>query len=50
MWASAFMNMKEYSMSCHGIFLIYSFSAWKILCDVAKYSMTWHGIFFMSHA
>jgi hypothetical protein len=32
-------------MPCHGIFLVYSFSIWKILDDVAKYSMTWHGIF-----
>jgi hypothetical protein len=31
-------------MPCHGIFLIDSFSIWKILDDVVKYSMTWHGL------
>jgi hypothetical protein len=33
-------------MPCHGIFLLYLFSMWKILDDVAKYSITWHGIFY----
>jgi hypothetical protein len=30
--------------ACHGIFLVYSFSTWKISSDVAKYLMTCLGI------
>ncbi len=35
----------KYSMPCHGIFLVYSFSMWQISNDVIKYSMTCHQIF-----
>ncbi len=38
-------NLTTYSMLCHGILLIYSFSMWILLSDVAKYSFTSHGIF-----
>ncbi len=34
-------------MSCHGIFLIYSFFTWKVLCDLAKYifyDLSWNNI------
>ncbi len=31
-------------MSRHRIFLIYYFSKWMLLCDVAKYFATSHGI------
>jgi len=37
-------NHQEFSMPCHGIFLTYSFSKWKISSDVAKYLMTCHQI------
>jgi hypothetical protein len=32
--------LKAYSMPCHGIFLIYSFTTWILLSDVAKHSIT----------
>jgi hypothetical protein len=32
-------NLKKYSMQCHGIFLIYSFSMWKTLDDMVEYAM-----------
>ncbi len=38
-------NCKAYSMPCHGIFLIFIFSAtWTLLSDIAKYSATSHNI------
>ncbi len=44
-------NLKAYSMPHHGIFLIYYFSTWILLNDVAKYSTTswnivWRGKIF----
>ncbi len=33
-------NFWKYSMPCHGILLLYSFSIWQILCDVVEYSTT----------
>ncbi len=32
-------NFWKYSMPCHEIFLVYSFSTWQTLDDMAKYSM-----------